>query len=358
MAYYALIMAGGGGTRLWPLSRRSQPKQALELVGERTMFQHAVDRVAPLFGPQGILVVTGEEYVEQLREQAPDIPPENFVVEPMGRGTAPAIGLGGIHILRRDPEAVMAVLTADHFIRDVERFRRALTAARQVAEEDHLVTLGIEPGFPSTGYGYIEQGEQLETRDGFPVFRARRFTEKPDRETAERMVASGRYAWNSGMFVWRVSRVMEEFEQQMPDTYDKLERIASALGSEKYSPLLRREWPTMERQTIDYGVMEGAENVAVIPVDIGWSDVGNWSSMRDILPADEAGNVIVGDHLGVDTHNSLVFNDGERLVVTIGLEDMIVVNTGNAVLVCPRRHEQSVREVVKRLRGMGREDVL
>ena len=357
MAFYALIMAGGGGTRLWPLSRQAKPKQALKLVGERTMFEHAVDRIAPVFQPDEVYVVTGADHVEELMLQAPELPRENFLVEPMGRGTAPAIGLGAIHLKRRDPEAVMAVLTADHFIRDVAQFRRVLTAAAQVAERGHLVTLGIAPSFPSTGFGYIKQGEKLDTVDGFPVFRAERFTEKPSAETAFMMVESGQYSWNSGMFIWRVDRILEEFARQMPEFYAQLAQVEAVLGTPAYESTLRRIWPEVTPQTIDYGVMEGAEDVVVIPVDIGWSDVGNWSSMRDILPADEAGNVVVGEHLGLDTRDTIVFGRG-RLVATIGLRDMIVVDTDDALLICPIEREQEVREVVRRLREMGRKDLL
>jgi mannose-1-phosphate guanylyltransferase len=357
MAFYALIMAGGGGTRLWPLSRQARPKQALTLVGERTMFEHAVDRIASVFQPDQVYVVTGADQVEQLMLQALELPRENFIVEPMGRGTAPAIGLGAIHLRRRDPEAVMAVLTADHFIRDVAQFRRVLTAAARVAERGHLVTLGITPAFPSTGFGYIKQGEKLDEVDGFPVFRAERFTEKPSPETAFHMVESGQYSWNSGMFIWRVDRIMEELAEQMPDLYAQLAQIESVLGTPAYEPTLQRIWPEVTPQTIDYGVMEGAEDVVVIPVDIGWSDVGNWSSMREILPADEDGNVVVGEHLGLDTRNTILFGR-DRLIATIGLEDMIIVDTDDAVLVCPREREQEVRELVRRLREMGRKDLL
>ncbi|MGQ9708923.1 MAG: mannose-1-phosphate guanylyltransferase [Anaerolineae bacterium] len=354
---YALIMAGGGGTRLWPLSRRSRPKQALTLVGERTMFEHAVDRIASLFQPEEIFVVTGEEHLESLLLQAPELPRQNFLLEPVGQGTAPAIGLGAVHLRRRDPQAVMVVLTADHFIRDVEQFRRVLTAAAQVAEKGHLVTLGITPSFPSTGFGYIQQGEQLYEVDGFAVFRALRFTEKPSPETAFQMVESGLYTWNSGMFIWRIDRIMEEFARQMPDLYDALMQIDAVLDTPAYEPTLRRLWPELSPQSIDYGVMEGARDVVVIPVDIGWSDVGNWSSMREILPADADGNVVVGEHVAIDTRNTIVFG-GKRLIATIGLENMIIVDTDDALLICPVDREQDVREVVWLLREIGQKDVL
>jgi len=348
MAFYALIMAGGFGTRLWPLSRRDHPKQSLALVGGRTMFEHAVDRIAPIFQPEQIFVVTGAEHVDSLAAQAPELPRENFIVEPQGRGTGPAIGLGAIHLLRQDPEAIMAVLTADHFIVDADRFRQVLTAAAQVAEEGHLVTLGIAPSFPSTGYGYIKQGESLRGAEGFPVYRAERFTEKPTLETALHMVESGEYSWNSGMFIWRVERVMEEFQRQMPDFYVQLAQVETALGGTGYQPTLNRVWPEVVKQTIDYGVMEGAEDVAVIPVDIGWSDIGSWTSLSEILPTDREGNTIVGPHVGIDTRETVVFG-GKRLIATIGLEGMVIVDTEDALLVCPRDREQEVRAIVRQL---------
>lgn len=359
MSFYALIMAGGVGTRLWPFSRRDRPKQSLHLVGERTMFEHAVDRIAPLFQPERIFVVTGAEQVASLAAQAPELPEENFIVEPEGRGTAPAIGLGAIHLLQQDPEAVMAVLTADHFITDVTRFRQSLTAAAQVAGDGRLVTLGITPSTPSTGYGYIKQGESLDTVNGFPVFCAERFTEKPSPETALRMVESGEYSWNSGMFVWRVDSVMAEFQRQMGEFYVQLADVQAALGTPGYEPTLERVWPQVAKQTIDYGVMEGAENVAVIPVDIGWSDVGSWASLLELLEADKAGNIIVGPHLGIDTRDTLIFGkSGKRLIATIGLEGLVIVDTEDALLVCTREREQEVRALVRQLEAQDETDYL
>ncbi len=357
MAFYALIMAGGVGTRLWPLSRRDRPKQSLKLFGERTMFEIAVDRIAPVFQPEQIFVVTGAKHVASLATQLPELPAGNFVVEPQGRGTAPCIGLGAVHLHRQDPDAVMAVLTADHFIADVPLFRQVLTAASQVAAEGHLVTLGIKPSSPSTGFGYIKQGESLGTVEGFPVFRAERFTEKPSLETALRMVESGEYSWNSGMFVWRVDRILEEFERQMPEFYVQLAQVEATLGTPGYEATLQRVWPQVVKQTIDYGVMEGAGDVAVVPVDIGWSDVGSWASLCDLLPADADGNVVVGPHLGIDTRDTLVFG-GKRLVATVGLEGMVIVDTEDAVLICAKEREQEVRTLVEELRARGDTDYL
>jgi len=348
MGFYAMIMAGGVGTRLWPLSRHSRPKQSLALFGKSSMFAQAVERIRPLFQPEHIFVATSAEQRDILASQAPELPVENFIIEPEGRGTAPCIGLSAIHLLQHDPDATMAVLAADHFITDAERFRQVLVAAEQVAGQGHLVTLGITPSYPSTGYGYIKQGRSLGDISGFAVFRAERFTEKPDSATATQMLESGGYSWNSGMFIWRVDRILEELELQMPDFYSQLTGIQAALGTPDYNETLLRVWPQVARQTIDYGVMEAARDVVVIPADIGWSDVGSWASLNSLLPHDDNGNHINGPHIGIDTRNSLIWGD-KRLIATIGLDGMIVIDTDDALLICPADREQEVREVVRRL---------
>lgn len=357
--YYALIMAGGIGSRLWPLSRLMRPKQSLKLIGDSTMMEHSVDRIVALFGPEQIFVVTREEHVPILADQAPELPAENFIVEPEGRGTAPAIGLGAIHLRKQDPEAVMAVLAADHYITKTGQFRHVLAAAAKVAQEGYLVTMGITPSTPTTGYGYIQQGERITEVDGFEVFHAVRFTEKPDQGTAVRMVKSGQYSWNGGMFIWRVDRIMEEFQRQMPIFYEQLLEVEAALDTPDYQQTLDRIWPQVIHQTIDYGIMEHAEDVAVIPVDIGWSDVGSWGSLPPLLEADAQGNYIMGAHLGVDTSNSLIFEHCPgRIIATIGLQDMVIIDTDDAVLVCPLDREQEVKTLVKLLEAQGEDERL
>lgn len=347
---YALIMAGGVGTRLWPRSRKQTPKQLLNLTSERTMFQEAMARLNPLFKPEQIFVVTGAGYVPAMQEQVPELPAENYIVEPCGHGTAPCIGLAALYLRRLDPEAVMAVLTADHFVEKWGAFRDALAAAGRLARQGHLVTLGIQPTFPSTGYGYILRDEKLTSPDGLEAYRVKRFTEKPDLPTARKFLATGRYSWNSGMFIWCIADVMTEFERQMPALHRQLTDIDAAIGTAQEKEVLERVWRDVENQTIDYGIMEGAQNVAVIPVDIGWSDVGSWATLLDILPGDEDGNVVTGHHLGVDTQRTLVYSP-HRLVATIGLEDMIVVDTGDALLVCRKDRAQDVKKIVDALKA-------
>ena len=345
---YALIMAGGSGTRLWPRSRGSRPKQLLSLLSERTMLQEACQRIAPLVPDDKIFVVTSEVYTDVVRRQIPQVPTANIIGEPEGHGTAPCIGLSALYLRRLDREAVMAVLTADHYIEKADELRRALAAAAQVAEEGHLVTLGIEPDRPATGYGYIERAEKLAQVGRHEVYRVEKFTEKPDPATAKAFVESGRYYWNSGMFIWKVSVILREFQKLMPQFYAQLMEIDAALGTAEERAVLERIWPQVENETIDYGIMERAEDVAVIPVDIGWSDVGSWATLYELLPADGEGNVVVGQHIGLDTTGCLI-HGSRRLVATIGLENMIVVDTEDALLICPKERAQEVRDLVEKL---------
>jgi mannose-1-phosphate guanylyltransferase len=354
---YALIMAGGSGTRLWPASREARPKQLLGLFSERTMLQEACQRVAPLVPDDQIFVVTSEAYTDVVRQQIPQVPATNIIGELEGHGTAPCIGLSALYLKRLDPEAVMAVLTADHYIKNADELRRALGAAAQVAEAGRLVTLGIEPNRPATGYGYIERAEKLAQVSGLDVYRVEKFTEKPDLPTAQAFVESGRYYWNSGMFVWKIPAILQEFEKLMPRFYAQLMEIDAALGTAEERAVLERVWPQVENETIDYGVMERAEDVAVIPVDIGWSDVGDWTALSELLPADAEGNVVVGQHVGLDTRDCLIHSSC-RLVTTIGLEDMIVVDTEDTLLVCPRERAQEVRDLVNKLKGSDKEAYL
>lgn len=351
--FYGVIMAGGGGTRLWPLSRKSRPKQMLSLFDERTLFQTSVERLSGLFSCDQIFVVTVAEQARELQSQSSDIPAENFIIEPMPRGTASVVGLAAVALQHRDPEAVMAVLTSDHYIGNEENFREVLRTAYDVAQNGYLVTLGITPTFPATGYGYIQRGEPLKDTRGRRVFRVARFKEKPSEEQAREMLAGGDHTWNSGMFIWKVSQILEEFKRQMPELYRELTDIAASWNQPEREQVVKEIWPKLQEQTIDYGIMEGAEQVAVIPAgDLKWSDVGSWDSLFEVLPTDDDGNIVMGgQHIGLDTQNSLIYlNQDRRLIVTIGVSDLVLVDTGDVLLVCPKEKAQMVRQVVNQLK--------
>lgn len=353
---YALIMAGGGGTRLWPLSRKGRPKQMLPLVEDRTMFQISVERLDPFLRPENILIVTGRDQVEQLSSSTPQIPAENFIIEPFGQNNGPAVGMAMMHIRRRDPDALVAVLAADHHIANKERFRKVLGAAGELAMQGCIVTLGIAPTFPSTGYGYIKRGDPLKTLGEFESYCAAGFTEKPNLETATQFLANGCYSWNSGMFIFETSRGLAEYARQQPQMYALLQEIDAAIGTDHYEATLNRLWPQMPKISIDYAIMEKAECMAVIPVDMGWSDIGSWATLYEVLEGDQNGIVTRGQgqgHIHIDTKDTLVLSD--RRVVTIGLEDLVIVDTDDVLLICHRDRSQDVRKVIDQLKAAGDE---
>ncbi len=359
---YAVIMAGGGGTRLWPLSRKERPKQLLPLIGRQTLFQSTAARLENLFPPEKILVVTVEEQARELREQAPQIPAENYLIEPAPRGTASVVGLAAAILHKRDPEAKMAVLPSDHFIRNRDLFHYLLKAAFEVAEDGYLTTLGITPTAPSVSYGYIQQGKPLEAKYGYPVYRVKRFKEKPNEATAREMLRTGDHSWNSGMFVWRADAILREMEKQMPALRRALAAIAEAYDSPARAAVLNENWLPLESVTVDYGIMENAERVAVLPAGgLGWSDVGLWSSLFEALLPDMDGNVAANNslHLAHETHNTLVYSvNSERLIVTIGVDDMVIVDAGDVVMVCKADQSQKVKDVVEHLKKHRQEKYL
>jgi mannose-1-phosphate guanylyltransferase len=359
---YAVIMAGGGGTRLWPVSRRDRPKQMLPLLEEhRTLFQTTVDRLKGLLPPERILVVTVAEQANELREQAPDIPDENFLLEPLPRGTASVVGLAAIALRRRDPQAVMVILPADHFIRNHDLFHLLIRVAVDVAEKGYLVTLGINPTYAATGYGYIQRGKLIAERVVYPVYEVSRFREKPDEEQARAMISTGDHSWNSGMFLWQAAAILAEIKEQMPKLHAALAEIDDAWQTAQAAEVIERAWPVLENETVDYGIMEHAAKVAVLPAGgLEWSDVGSWDSLFDVLLPDQNGNIVfAGHHIAEDTHNSLVYgNHSERMVVTIGVDDLIIVDSGDVLMVCHKDQAQKVRKVVDQLKDREMEEFL
>lgn len=354
--FYAVIMAGGGGTRLWPLSRIKRPKQMLRLFDERSLFQTAVNRLEGIFSPDQIFVATVKAQVNELRRQCPDIPVENFLIEPQPRGTASVVGLAAVALQKRTPEAIMAVLTSDHFIGNEALFQELLMSAFEVAQEGYLVTLGINPTYAATGFGYIQVGESIGSFGANEAFLVKRFTEKPSDRKARSMVELGDHVWNSGMFVFSVKEILREFNRQMPGLAGGLNQIANKWVTNKKRKTIENVWYDLQPQSIDYGIMESAEKLAVISAaGLEWSDVGSWDALFDVLDTDENGNILMGgEHFSLDTHDSLIYSQKEnRLVVTVGIDDMILVDTGDVLMICHKNHAQKVRQVVQQLKEKG-----
>lgn len=357
---YVAILAGGVGTRLWPRSRESMPKQFSDVTGAgRTMIQSTVDRLEGLVALSDIYVITGSRYRQLTLDQLPGIPPENVIVEPNGRNTGPAIGLACAHLFRRDPNGIIALLHADHNIQDAPAYRAVLRQAELAAQADYLTVLGITPTSPHTGYGYIKRtGDPLPVAGDLPVYTVERFLEKPDQTTAESFLANGRYYWNAGNFICRVDRMLGEFERQLPALHAGLEKIGTSLGSSNAGQVLDETWERMPNISIDHGVMEHAERVAVVPLQAGWNDVGSWDALEEILPVDANGNCLIqGDSLLIESSGTIV-SGGKRLIALVGVEDLVVVDSGDALLIGHKHRIQQIKEVVERLRNEGRTDLL
>lgn len=352
---HAMIMAGGGGTRFWPRSRVKRPKQFLTFSGDRTLLQATLDRVAAQIPAERSWVVTSAAHVAEARTQLPDLPPAQVVGEPTGRDTAACVGLGAALIVRTDPDATIIVMPADHVIEPEREFQRAAHAAEQFAAEfpDRLISFGIPPTYPMTGYGYIERGEPAGERQGVTATKVQAFREKPDADTAERFVQSGNFFWNSGIFVWKATTILRELRANEPTLYAGIERIAEAWDTPAQAEVFRAEYEAIKKISIDYAVMQNAAKagkVLVIQAPYQWDDVGSWLALERRNPQDANGNTVQGRHLGIDTSNCVIATDGGRIVATIGVKDLLVIQDGDATLVADRKDEARVKDVVEALK--------
>ena len=357
---HAMIMAGGGGTRFWPRSRESRPKQFLALGGDHTLLQMALDRLEAQVPPGRSWVVTGAAYCAETRRQLPAVPEDHIVGEPFRRDTAAAVALGAALIAREDPSATILVTPADHVIEPAQEFCRTVHVAEQMAAEhpDALITFGITPTFPATGYGYVHRAGELATRQGIAVYRVRGFKEKPPEEQAEEYVASGEYFWNAGIFVWRAATVLDALRRLKPAMHAAVERIADAWGTPRRAEVLRQEYEAMERVSIDYAVMEHAREVLVVQAPYRWDDVGSWLALERMHPQDAFGNTVLATHCGLETRGCVIVADPGQLVTTLGVDHLLIVQDGNAILVADRRQEGAVKQLVDLLKKKGLEKYL
>ncbi len=353
---YILILAGGAGTRLWPMSRQANPKQLLAITDSgETLVQKTVKRVLPLVPVENIFFATNHEYGVKIREQVTDLLPRSIIAEPSGKNTAPCLGLAAVQMSQLDADETMVSLHSDHYIADEEAFRQSIVAAVELAQQGYLVTLGITPDKPETGYGYIKRGGTLGTYNGYESFEVAEFLEKPNLETAEKFVASGDYFWNSGMFIWKLSTLLEAFQTHMPEFHTQLEQLRTAIAAgQPIDPI----WESIQPESIDVGIMEKAKKVAVVPVDFGWNDVGSWSAIHEINRKNEANNVIINaEHFNVDSQNLLVQGNG-RLVATIGVDNLVIVDTEDGLLICDKDRAQDTKKVVEWLKSQQRTELL
>ncbi len=354
----AVIMAGGRGERFWPRSRMARPKQFLNLIGEKSMLQLTVERLEGLIGITDTYVVAAADFKDIILEQVPSLPAENVIVEPFGRDTAAAIGLAAMILGRKNPQEVMIVLPADHYIGNVGEFQKVLwSAVTAAAQGDNVVTLGITPRSPETGYGYIHRGELEGVTGGISTYKALQFMEKPNYERALEFLSSGDYFWNSGMFVWRIDLIRSMIDKYIPQLAAGLQDIESRLDTDAYTKTLEAVYAVLPRVSVDYGLMEHADNVLLIPCDFGWDDIGNWAALDRYAAKDELGNVLLGEGVMLDTANTYVVSE-ERTVALVGVDDLIIINDQDSLLVCHKSRVQEIKRVVQALKEKGLEHLL
>jgi len=354
----AVIMAGGKGERFWPKSRTNLPKQFLNISGNESMLQLTIKRLEKLIPITQIFIVTNELYAELIKAQIPKLPYDNIIIEPVGRNTAPCVGLASIVIEERFPDSTMVVLPSDHIIHDEDGFLRILNTAFEVAEtQRQLVTLGIQPTYPETGYGYIERTDQVQLVNGMDVYKVSQFVEKPDEATARRYLEAGNFYWNSGIFIWKVEVIREHIRKLMPEMHDVLETIKAGFRDGDWRAVIQREFHKMPDQSVDYGIMEKVRDISVIPCVFGWDDVGSWTALERINELDENGNVIRGNILNLDTKRCIIESNG-KLIATLGVEDLIIIDTEDVTLICAKDKAQEIKSLLRELRNQKMDEYL
>lgn len=355
--YYSVIMAGGVGKRFWPRSRKNSPKQLLDIIGDESMVNLTIKRLQKVSPLERLFIITNYEQAEMILTQNSDLTWENFIIEPSGKNTAPAIGLAAIALYKKDPEAVMGLFPADHLIQDENDFIDCLNEGVQIAsEKDVLITFGIEPSRPATGYGYI-QVEKDPVPESTRVYKSKTFAEKPNLETAKRFLRTGEFLWNSGMFIWKARVILKEIEKYLPDLYEIIDVLSKSFGTHEYDENLQNLWRTIKPVSIDYGVMEKAKHVKVIRGKFGWSDVGSWDAVYSLEKKDKYGNVLRGDGYLLESSGNYIYSSSAQ-VFARKIHNLIVIADKGVILLIPRNESESVKEIVEALTAIGKEDLL
>lgn len=362
MNTYGVIMAGGGGTRFWPLSRKERPKQLLNLSGKEIMVNETIDRITASVGDGNVFIVTNETQAQLMKTETEGrMNPKQILAEPAARNTAACIGYAAMEIVKKYEDGIMCILPSDHFVKNEKEFTNVINAAIETAEEtDMLVTIGIRPTFPSTGYGYIcaeVDSAKMIGSTGKEYLKVKEFVEKPDEETAKQYMESGSYAWNSGMFIWKASTILKKFEELLPDIYACLVQIGDVMGTEKEQEVIRKVYPEIPKISIDYGIMERSKDVVMIEGDFGWNDIGSLDMLGIMKEQDANGNILYGEQINIDTKDCILYGK-DKLIATIGVEDLIVIQEKDAILICNKNRTQDVKVVVDMLAEQGKDQYL
>lgn len=355
---YIVIMAGGQGTRLWPMSRQDRPKQLFELVSHQTLLQDTIERLLPTFSLDQIYIATNQKYIKEISKQVPKLPISNIISEPELRDTAACIGLATSIIHKKDPKAIIGVLPSDHYIEKKQKFIDILLAAEKLAIRENTITiLGIKPTFPATELGYINSSRSAKSITGHKVYHVRKFIEKPDLITAKKYFKSWKYFWNAGMFIYPAQKMLNSFKEFLPNSYTILQKIQLSLGTKKEKTVIQELYPSMDKISVDYGIMEKSNDLLVIPADIGWSDIGNWGSLKDVLSPEEDANVTKGNLITIDTKGSLIYA-GKKPIATIGVDNLIIVDTEDILMVCPKNKATEMKKLIEHLKQNGQDQYL
>ncbi|HPH78914.1 MAG TPA: mannose-1-phosphate guanylyltransferase [bacterium] len=355
---YIIIMAGGQGTRLWPMSRQSRPKQLFDLVSDQSMLKDTIDRLTPDFPIKNIFIATNHRYVDFIKKEIPQFPAQNILSEPSLRDTSACIGLATLRIMKIDPQANIAVLPSDHFIRHKKKFREILQKADKLAtRENKIIILGIKPTRPATEFGYINISKSAKSIDKYKVFQVKKFVEKPDLPTAKKYVTSWKYFWNAGMFIYPATVMMKKIAHNMPSNYKIFQQIDKIINTKQEKKLLADLYDQLEKISIDYGIMEKSPDLLVIPADIGWNDIGNWSALKDVLSDTNHANVTKGNLISIDTQGSLIYGS-KKPIATIGVKNMIIVDTDDILFVCPKNKSADIKKIINYLKESNQDHFL